>query len=228
MKHPRTRKAGEARGIRRAGRLAAASLFLALAGCSLVGGSKEPATIYAPLPQLHTDPAWPVLDAQLSIGTPHVAGMLDGVRIAVRPVPGELQVYKGALWAKDPGEQLRDAVLATLEESGKLAAVARQGSGIAADFRLELDVRRYEADYAGGATPSATIEVNAKLLRSIGQEVVGSRTFRQAAPAAGGDTALVSRAFGEALGGIARDISGWVLATGSGSSDPSRLPASPR
>src|SRR3546814_4774001 len=84
------------------------------------------------MPRVQADPAWPTLDAQLAIGSPHVAGMLDGTRIAVRPVPGELQVYKGALWAKDPGEQLRDAVLQTLEESGKLAAVARQGSGLAA------------------------------------------------------------------------------------------------
>jgi cholesterol transport system auxiliary component len=208
--------------------LAAAALAMALGGCSLLGGSKEPATIYAPMPRVQADPAWPRLDAQLAIGTPHVAGMLDGVRIAVRPVPGELQVYKGALWAKDPGEQLRDAVLATLEESGKVAAVARQGSGIAADFRLELDVRRFEADYAGGAVPAATLEVNAKLLRSVGQSVVASRTFRRSVPAGGTDTALVTRAFGEALGAIAGDISGWALATGSGNWDPSRPPASPR
>src|SRR3546814_15264019 len=105
--------------------------------------------------------------------------MLDGTRIAVRPVPGELQVYKGALWAKDPGEQLRDAVLQTLEESGKLAAVARQGSGLAADYRLELDVRRFEADYAGGAVPAATMEVNAKLVRSVGQRSEGRRVGKE-------------------------------------------------
>ena len=199
--------------------LGLAALALAAGGCSLLGGSKEPATIYAPMPATQADPAWPSLDAQLSIGPPHVAGMLDGVRIAVRPVPGELQVYKGALWAKDPGEQLRDALLATLEESGKLAAVARQGSAIAADYRLELDVRRYEADYAGGAVPAATLEVNAKLLRSVGQEVVGSRTFHAAVPSSGTDTALVARAFGQALGAVAHDIAGWTLATGAGVKD---------
>ena len=136
------------------------------------------------------------------------------MRIAVRPSPGELQVYKGAMWAREPGEQLRDAILRTLEDSGRIGAVARQGSGIAADYRLELDLRRYEADYAGAAVPAATIEVNAKLLRSVGQQVVGSRTFRQAVPATGTDTALVSQAFGTALAAIARDIAGWTLATG--------------
>ena len=198
----------------RMGNLVAALLAVALGGCSIVGGSKEPVTVFAPLPRVQADRAWPALDAQLSIGPPHVSGMLDGTRIAVRPVPGELQVYKGALWSEDPGEQLRDAVLQTLEESGKLAAVARQGSGLAADYRLELDVRRFEADYAGGPVPAATLEVNAKLVRTIGQSLVGTRTFRLAAPASGTDTALVARAFGEALGTIAHDIAGWTLATG--------------
>lgn len=196
-------------------RLVAAMLAaVALAGCSFIGGSKQPSTIYAPMPRVQADPAWPALDAQLAIGRPHVAGMLDGTRIAVRPVPGELQVYKGAVWANDPGEQLRDALLQTLEESGKLAAVARQGSGLAADYRLELDVRHFEADYAGGPVPAATVEVNAKLVRTIGQSLVATRTFRLAAPASGTDTALVARAFGEALGTIAHDISGWVLQEG--------------
>ena len=194
--------------------LLAAAFAVALAGCSLLGGSKEPATIYAPMPTLSADPQWPVVDWQLAIGRPHASGVLDGVRIAVRPTPGELEVYKGAAWAREPGEQLRDAILRALEDSGTIAAVARQGSGIAADYRLELDVRRYEADYAGAAVPAATIEVSAKLLRSVGQEVVGSRTFREAVPAAGTDPARVAEAFGEALAAVAHGVAGWTLATG--------------
>jgi cholesterol transport system auxiliary component len=190
------------------------ALILALGGCSLVGGSKTPATVYAPVPPVQVETGWPALDAQLAIGRPYVDGMLDGSRIAVRPVPGELQVYKGALWASDPGEQLRAAIMRTLESSGKIGAVARQGSGMAADYRLELDVRHYEADYAGGAVPSATIEVNARLLRSVGQEVVGSRDFRQSVPAAGIATGQVAQAFGTALGAVAHDVSGWVLQEG--------------
>ena len=194
--------------------VAAAALALALGGCSIVGGEKVPVTIYAPMPGMQADPGWPALDAQLSISAPHVPDMLDGHRIAVRPVPGELQVYKGAAWAETPGEQLRAALLQVFEGSGKLDGVARHGSGIAADYRLDLDVRRYEADYAGGATPRATIEVNAKLLRSVGQEIVASRTFLQVVPAAGTDTAAVSSAFGTALGAIAREIAGWTLQAG--------------
>ena len=191
-----------------------AALVASLAACSILGGSREPVTIYAPDPRIPADPSWPHAAWQLSIGRPEAARIVDSSRIAVRPSPGELQVYKGAAWAKTPSEQLQDTVLRTLEDSQKIAAVARQGSGIAADYKLEMDLRRYEADYAGGAVPAATIEVNAKLLRSIDQDVVASRTFLQAVPAAGTDTALVAQAFGQALAAIGHDIAGWTLASG--------------
>jgi cholesterol transport system auxiliary component len=191
-----------------------AALAIALAGCSLLGGKKEPVTIYAPQPRVAADPAWPTVDWRLVIAQPQASRMVDSSRIAVRPVPGELQVYKGVAWSRPPTEQLEDLVLRTLEDSGHIGAVARSGSGIAADYKLEMDVRRYEADYAGAAVPSATIEVNAKLLRRLDQEVAGSRTFLAAVPAAGTDPALVAQAFGDALGKIGHDVSGWVLETG--------------
>jgi cholesterol transport system auxiliary component len=185
-------------------------------GCSLLGGSKEPSTIYAPVVQAAPDPAWPALDWQLAISRPEASRIVGNTRIAVSPVPGELQVYKGALWAKAPDEQLQDALLRELEASGKLRAVARQGSGMAADHRLELDLRRFEADYAGNAAPAATIEVGAMLLGGQERGVIASRNFVQAVPASGTDPAQVSEAFGRALGAIAHDIAGWTLESGAG------------
>jgi cholesterol transport system auxiliary component len=200
----------------------ACGLALAASGCSILGGSKEPVTIYAPDPRVPADPAWPAVNWQLEIARPQASRMLDSLRIAVRPTPGELQVYKGANWAKSPAEQLGDALLRTLEDSQKIGAVARQGTGIAADYRLAMELRRYEADYAGGATPSAVIEVSAKLLSIGDQRVVASRTFLQAAPATATDTAAVTDAFGHALAQVTHDIAGWVLQAGGARATPPR------
>ena len=194
--------------------LGALALTFALAACSALGGSKDAATIYSPDPRVQPDPSWPTVEWQLSISHPEAARMVDSLRIAVRPSPGELQVYKGANWAKTPTEQLEDTVLRALEDSGKIRAVARQGSGIAADYKLVMDLRRYEADYAGNAAPSATIEANVKLLHSPDQEVVASRTFLQAAPASSADVGSVTAAFSQALGRIGGEISGWTLSAG--------------
>lgn len=188
---------------------------MALGGCSLLlGGSREPPTIYAPDPRVQADPAWPQVGWQLSISRPEAARMVDSLRIAVQPTPGEFEVYKGASWAKTPSQQIEDTVLRALEDSGKIAGVARQGSGVAANYKLVMDLRRYEADYAGGTVPAATIEINAKLLHAPANEIVGSRTFLQAVPAAATDVGSVAQAFSQALGRTAGEIAGWTLATG--------------
>jgi cholesterol transport system auxiliary component len=200
----------------RIGALAIGMLLVPLlAGCSLLGGSKrDPATIYAPDPRVAADPAWPTVDWQLSLSPPTAARVIDSFRIAVRPAAGEMQVYKGASWAKTPTDMVQDVVLRALEDSGRIQAVARQGTGINADYKLVMDMRRFEADYAGQALPSATIELNAKLVHAIDQDVVASRTFLHAEPAAGTDIGAVADAFSRSLASVGGEVAGWVLATG--------------
>ena len=191
-------------------------LLFALGGCSILGGKqKEPTTLYAPDPRVQADPSWPSVDWQLSISNPEAARMVDSLRIAVRPSPEEVQVYKGASWAKMPTDMVEDAVLRALEDSGKIPAVARQGSGIAADYKLVMDLRRFESDYSGSATPNAVIELNVKLLHSAGgQDVVASRTFVQSVPAASTAVPDVVDAFNRGLGQVAHDVAGWTLVSG--------------
>jgi len=187
-----------------------------LAGCSILGGGgpKDAATIYAPDPRIDADPSWPSVSWQLAMTDTTSARMIDSLRIAVRPTPGELQVYKSASWAKTPTEMVEDGVLRALEDSGKIPAVARQGSGIAADYKLISDLRRFEADYTGQALPSAVIEVNVKLMHAQDQQVIAARTFLQAQPAGGIELPQVADAFEQALRGVSRDVAGWVLTTG--------------
>lgn len=184
-----------------------------LSACALLGGGNKEgsATIYAPDVRVAADPAWPTVAWSLAIAPPSAARMLDSTRIAVRPVPGELQVYHGARWSQPATSMLEDAVLRALEDSGKIRSVARTSDGIRADRKLLLDVRRFEADYAGNATPSTVIEVNAKLLGVLDQKVIATRTFVQTQPAADAQVAQVAAAFDRSLEAITRDIAGWVL-----------------
>lgn len=216
---PTTMTTSNARAI--APRFAACLGMLLLAGCSLLGPKpKDAATIYAPDPRVQAEPDWPTVRWQLALGRPLAARNIDSLRIAVRPTSNELQVYKGAQWSKPPGDMLEDALLRALEDSGRIPAVGRQGSGIGADYRLLLDLRRFESDYtgnhAGSATPAATIEVSAKLLHVKSQQVVAARTFLQAQPAAGTAVPEVIAAFEQALASISRDLAGWTLTTGNG------------
>lgn len=187
-----------------------------LAGCSILGavGSQDRTSLYALDPRIAAKPDWPQADWQLAVSQPVSSRVTDSFRISVRPTPDEVQVYKGAAWAKRPSEMLEDTITRTLEDSGRIAAIARQGSGIAADYKLITDIRRFDADYANGDLPTATIEVNAKLLRTRDQAVVGSRTFLRAEPAATTAVDEVVNAFSRSLETVAGDMAGWVLVTG--------------
>ena len=210
------RPAGVASGRAMLRLSASLAIALALGGCSLLGGgSKERATIYAPDPRAQAAADWPSVDWQLSMSRATASRMTDSLRIMVRPQGNELQVYKGASWAKVPADMVEDAVLRALEDSDRIPAVARQGSGISADYKLVLDLRRFESDYtAGGAVPRSTIEVNAKLLHATDQEVVAARTFLQAVPATTTGVDDVVAAFETGLGTLAGDIADWVLTSG--------------
>ena len=191
-------------------------IVVLLAGCAVLGPkSSGRTTIYAPDPRIPTGPAWPMVDWQLSLSRATASQMTDSLSIAVRPTPNELQVYRGASWAKTPTTMIEDALLHALEDSGRIPAVARQGAGIGADYKLVLDLRRFEADYtAGSAMPLATIEVNAKLLHAPDQAVVASRTFLQAPPAATTAVPDVIVAFERSLETLTAELAGWVLTSG--------------
>lgn len=195
--------------------LAALALaFAALPGCSLLGGANGGQTLYAPQPVVQADPGWPSVGWSLTIAAVDAAPPVDSARIAVRPVPQELQVYKDVSWASRPAEMLERTVLRALEDSGRIPAVAPAGRGIAGDYRLLLDLRRFEADYAGTDVPRATIEVSAKLLHATDGVIVASQTFREARPAAGTALPQVVDAFEQALGDVGGRIAGWTLASG--------------
>ena len=186
-----------------------------LASCSILGGKqRDPVTIYAPLVQVTPDPAWPTVGWQLELAKPTAARVVDSPRIAVRPAPGELQVYKGATWSQPSTDLIEGTVLRAFEDSGKIPSVARAGSGIRADYKLVMDLRRFESDYAGAEIPSATIELTVKLMHASDQRIVASRTFLQVQPSSGTEVAQVTGAFDQALEKLTRDVVGWVLVSG--------------
>lgn len=193
--------------------LAAVLLGAALAGCSIIPEKSE-ILLFAPDPRVQPDPSWPTVTWQLSIPRPAGAALVDSARIAVRPSPGELQVYKTAAWTQPAPDLVHDAVLHAFEDSGRIGGVARRGEGINADYQLLLDVRRFDSDYAEPGGPAAVVEVGAKLLADDSDRVVANRVFRHAVPATATDVGSVAVAFEAALSAATRDIVGWTLAEG--------------
>lgn len=184
-----------------------------LAGCSILP-KQETLALYRPESTVAADTAWPQANWQLQIARPYADALHDSARILVRPQPGELQVYKGAAWTQPAPDLVLDTLLRAFVDSGRLAGVARRGEGVNAKYELLLDLRRFESDYDGGATPSVRIELGARLVHNAENRVVASRVFNIAAPADGTDVAQVNRAFEQGLGVVTVQMIGWTLSEG--------------
>ena len=187
-----------------------AGALLAMAGCGIVPKKTEIA-IYDPQPRVQIDAGWPEVPVQLVVLRPSAGRLANSARIMVRPTPGEIQVYKGAVWSQPAPDMLQDAIVRTLEDSHKLTGVTRRGGGIAGDFDLATDIRQFDADYAGGASPSAVIEISASLIHNGDNRVVATQLFRHATPASSTAIVDVHRAFEQSLSAVTRDIAGWTL-----------------
>ncbi|AIC09649.1 ABC-type transport auxiliary lipoprotein family protein [Xylella fastidiosa] len=188
---------------------------LTLASCSsTLLGEKKPTTIYSPQIHVTTDPSWPRVTWHLTILHPKAPRMIDTPRINVQPTPGEIQVYHNVSWAQPTTDMLEDALIRVFEDSGKIAGVTRAGTGIRTDYSLSLDLRRFESDYAGTPMPTATIEVNAKLISAHNKRLIASRTFIVTQPATNTDTSTVANAFGQALTQLTNELVGWTLTMG--------------
>ena len=186
---------------------------LALSACGLVP-KKQPLTLFAPETQVGADPTWPSVSWSLQVPRPHADELLDSPRIVVRPSPGEVQVYKGAVWAQPAPDLLQSMVLRDFEDSGRIAGVSRRGAGLPGDYELLLDLRRFQSTYGDGATPRVEVRVSAKLVSTRTSAVVANRVFARDAIAPATDVASVARVFDGALAAVSHEIVGWALAEG--------------
>jgi cholesterol transport system auxiliary component len=195
--------------------LFAVTLIASIGGCLSLIKEPDPITIYA-LQADHSQPKnWPSVTWPLTIIRPNSSSFLDSNRIAVRPNPNVLQVYKGANWSDSLPDLVQAHLVEKFESSEKIKTVSRQNSGVPADVALLLDIRQFESVYANGQkNPHVLIQIHAKLLEYPSNRVITSRTFITDIPSTNKHLPAVVEAFEIGLNVISQDIVGWTLANG--------------
>ena len=141
--------------------------------------------------------------------------MVDSPRIAVRPTPGELQVYKGVTWSQPSTDLVEATVLRALEDSGQDSRRrARRAAASVPTTSWSWTCAVSNPTTPAPRFPRATIELTAKLLHASDQRIVASRTFLQVEPAGGTEVAQVAAPSTRRWGNWAAEVAGWVLVTG--------------
>jgi cholesterol transport system auxiliary component len=204
-------------------RLVFAVVAAAGSGCSLLARPAAGLAVYAPvlsppIPSAQFLP-YPTRNWQIAIAEPQAPTPLLGTRILVAPQPGRVEVYRGARWQDAPATQLQSLLVQALRAAGAPHA-ADIGSAQQADYVLESDLFRFQAEYRGATAPTVSVRVYARLIRPSSGEVVASREFAADEPAASGAVPAVVQAFERAINRVVHDGATWVVAASDGAYKP--------
>jgi len=195
--------------------LLALVVALPLAGCISLIKEPDPIAVYALRPEAADAANLPAVSWSLTVIRPNSVAFLDSNRIAVRPEPNVLQVYKGANWSESLPDLVQANLVQALENSGRIKSVSRQNSGVPAEVAMLVDIRQFESVYAPGAKiPDAVIQMHVKVLEYPSNRVIAAQTFSAAVPSASKDIPDVVLAFERGLNTVNADIIAFTLVNG--------------
>lgn len=179
-----------------------------LAGCSSVLGSfqtTETFDLTAP-----TDVKVPGgTHAQILIADPQALSVLDSDRVVVRDGPTEIRYLGGSQWSDRLPKLIQARLVQTFENSGRARAVGKPGQGLAIDYQVVTDIRRFEYQ---AKERQAAVEISAKLMNDRDGRVVGTQIFRATVPVATDSVSAIVTALDSATDTVLIGILRWVVA----------------
>lgn len=195
--------------------LAMASTLLFLTGCSAQSllDTPPPPQIYLLRPKLGTVRA-PQVSWSLAVGQPSAPMSLQTTRIAIQRSVDTLDFYANAAWQDRTPALLERLIVEGFQDSGKIAAVAGEGDGVHADYLLQTDIRRFEADYhSPKGAPEIVVELTARLIRLSDRKVVATTVIRKTRMASSNSVPAAVKAFDGAMRQTVEQLVGWTLKT---------------
>lgn len=107
--------------------------------------------------------------------------------------------YAGSSWPAALPDVVETLAIDTLRASGHWSAVHDAPSPFTADYLLQINIRRFEADYtSGGAAPKVYVTLDCTIARRIGRELITSFVAEGIADAEANKMSSVVAAFEKA------------------------------
>jgi cholesterol transport system auxiliary component len=181
-------------------------LAAALGGCGgLLRSTAAPEQTYylrAPV-EPGASSAAPAGTARLSslrVARPFADPGLDTSHIMLLESDHRMSFYTGARWPSPMPQMLSALTVQTLRASGQWVSVEDSASAFPSDYLLQITVRRFDADYTGGAGAAPVVQVvlDCNIGRRDGREVIGSFLVSGSAPAPANRLGTVVGAFEQA------------------------------
>lgn len=192
--------------------LGVAAMLGLLSACSILPEAETPDFYLLPAAQ---QPARSnsAVDWSLRVSAPTASLALDSNRIAVIPQGNQISSYQGARWSNRAPGLLRDRLLDAFTANGSIRALSSDETSLQADLDLSGELRAFQSEYQGDK-PVVHIRYEARLVRTLGQRIVASRSFEVRQPVDGKQVAEVVTAFGKASDQLAAQVVEWTLQQG--------------
>lgn len=171
----------------------------------LTGGAKARSAVY----ELSVPPLTLSLDkvliARLVVAEPTALAVLDSDKIQATSPSGAYSPLLDAQWGDLLPKVVQTTLARSLEDSGVFAAVSRPMDGLASDFQLVLDIRKFQL------TPDllGEVELGAKLVDGNGR-LIASRVMRGSATAQAATGASAAAALNQAFARVAQELAAWT------------------
>ncbi|WP_281300367.1 MULTISPECIES: ABC-type transport auxiliary lipoprotein family protein [unclassified Iodidimonas] len=189
----------------------ALSIMMGLSGCGglvNLGPSGPPLAIYGldPLPHSLDERGGVPL---IYIEEPQTSGALDTVRIAISRDNRRFEYLADARWEERTPQLLQRYLARSIDNGPALDAVGNFNIDLPVDYRLRIDLRRFDAHRAAdGLIIEIALVVN--LVDALSSELLGSRHFMASHPAASNQPDDIVAAYNAALDQIATSLTSWI------------------
>ncbi|HUQ08956.1 MAG TPA: ABC-type transport auxiliary lipoprotein family protein [Steroidobacteraceae bacterium] len=171
-------------------------LPLTLSGCGSLLDSKlaAPQTYVLRLPANGSPAAQPSAGSLL-VQRPEAGPGLESNRIALLRSERRFDFYAASLWAAPAPDIVESVVVDALRGAGTFSAVLDDVSPYAPLYDLRISLRRFEADYTGGGTPTVFVALDCTLGRHRDRALLATFSAQGSARAAEDRLSSVVAAF---------------------------------
>ena len=180
-----------------------------LGGCGSLLESDQPAPVsyvLAPAPAATQVKESAATSTDLAIGRPDVGPGLDTQRIAV--LRGrELDYYRGAQWGARSADVIQTLIVASFQDQRLFRSVTPEQARVSGEYLLDLEVRDFQAEYAGAASsPVVRVGLIGRLIRISDRQLLETVVASTTRPAAANRLTEVTAAFESAGQWVALEL----------------------
>ena len=194
--------------------LALLAAAFALAGCGDILPKPAPPPALYRLTAAGDFPAGGVAaPIQLQIEVPSAEAALDTARVALSRSATTLDYFADAAWTDRLPLVLQSQLVASFQNAHRLLPIAGAASAAHGDAILTMDLRHFEAQYAGSGLPQWRVELNADLISATDRKVIATRLFTASAAAPQNNMVAIVDSADQAWREVATQIVDWAATT---------------